>query len=275
MTEQTIRDRCWLWGMRVNALQETDAFRALGFETSSLTVEEAVRRTGVHNVIMAGGLPIDAPSLRAMPSARRIVCKTSLHGHADGRTVMDYGACERVLLQAKELAAGDPRIEGFHVDDFSTGSIDAGARPTDLARLQCTNVTHPPHLPLSTTIYTMSLERPELPPLLPYFSHYLVPLWHADRIDTVPAALERLSELSGGKPMVLCLYCHDFGNGRPISGTLMQQHLDTAEELLIANRIAGLCLCGTCMMDLDWESSRCFYEWLEKVGDQAIPTTER
>ena len=55
----------------------------------------------------------------------------------------------------------------------------------------------------------------------------------------------------------------------------MQQHLDTAGELLLAGNVAGLCLCGTCMMDLDWESNRRFYEWLERAGDQPVPGVEQ
>jgi len=42
----TIRDRLWLWGMRVNALQQTGSFGKLGFGDSALTVEQAIDRAG-------------------------------------------------------------------------------------------------------------------------------------------------------------------------------------------------------------------------------------
>lgn len=270
MESQTIRDRFWLWGMKVNALQETDEYRSLGFGTSRMTVEDAIRRTGATNVIIAGGLPINEETLASMPSARRIVCKTALHRHSGGQLVLDLGTTSDALAAAKRLAARDARIEGFHLDDFSTGSLTAGATPEHLARLQFRNAVTPPHLPLGATIYTMSLDRPELAPVLPYFDRFLVPLWHADQIDEVPQALARLSDISGGKPMVLCLYVFDFGNGRPISADLMRRHLALAEDLLPEEQVAGLCVCGTCMMDLDWESNRVLYEWLERVGDQRI-----
>ena len=83
-------------------------------------------------------------------------------------------------------------------------------------------------------------------------------------------ALNRLSDMSGGKPMMLCLYVRDFGNAKPIPRELMQHHLDLAERLLHQQRITGLCICGTCVMDLDWESNRCLYEWLDRVGDTTI-----
>ncbi len=35
-------------------------------------------------------------------------------------------------------------------------------------------------------------------------------------------------------------------------------------------RVVGLCVCGTCMMDLHWEANECLYEWLDRVGDKRI-----
>ena len=58
MPEQTIRDRFWLWGMKVHALQKTSDYAALYFGTSTLTVEQAIRRTCARNMIVAGHLPI-------------------------------------------------------------------------------------------------------------------------------------------------------------------------------------------------------------------------
>ena len=183
---------------------------------------------------------------------------------------MNDDTCLARLMAAKELAASDTRIEGFLVDDFSTGSIEAGVGPEHLSRMQFANAAHRPQLPLGATIYTMSLERPELVHLLPFFAWFLVPLWHADQIGTLPEALDRLCGLSGGKPMMLCLYVFDFGNNKPIPRELMQRQLDVAEELLCEERIAGLAICGTCMMDLNWEANHCLYEWLDRVGDRKI-----
>ena len=225
-----------------------------------------MQRTGTLNVIMAGQLPTDRESLDSMPSAKRIMCKWELH---EGAT-LNYEGCLSRLMAAKELAATDTRIEGFLVDDFSTGSINAGVKPEHLAQLQFANATYFPHLPLNATIYIQSLERPELPAMLPYFDELLVPLWYADKIDTVPAALDRLSELSGGKPMMLCLYVFDFGNGELTARDLMQRQLDVAEQMVLEERVTGLLICGTCMMDLDWESNHTLYEWLDRVGDRTI-----
>jgi hypothetical protein len=256
--------------MEINALQKHDSYVGANIEQSTMTVEDAMQRTGVGNVIMAGGLPLDRSSLDGMPSAKRIICKSGIHAFVDGKATMDRDVFLSNLRAAKELAASDERIEAFHVDDFSGTSIDAGVTSEHVAQLQSANVVEPPQLPLGLTFYTAHLERPELPPLLRYFAYMLVPLWHADQIDTVPEALNRLSDMSGGKPMMLCLYVRDFGNAKPIPRELMQHHLDLAERLLHQQRITGLCICGTCVMDLDWESNRCLYEWLDRVGDTTI-----
>jgi len=274
MSTETLWDKLWLWGMRVNVLQEQGVY-AEGCEhywqDSTLTTEDAIQKTGITNVLMAGGLPLSRETLDSMPSAKRIIAKWGLHSHSEEKGMyLDYDRCVDALRGAKELAAADTRVESFLIDDFSTGTIDAGVTPEHLAQLQFINAAEFPHLPLCGTMYTMSLERPELPALLPYFAMLLVPLWDADQIDTIPAALDRVGELSGGKPMLLCLYVWDFGNNRPISRELMLRHLEMGEMMLREERIIGLEFTGTCMMDLDWEANHVFYEWLEEKGDKPL-----
>ena len=269
MATQTIRDRLWLWGMAVNALQQTSEYGAWGFGASTMTVEDAVRRTGITNVIVAGGLPIDARTLAAMPSARRIICKQAAHCTLNGTLALDAAGAASALSAAKRLAEDDGRIEGFHLDDF-TVSLDAGLTREHVARFLFENAVAQPRLPMSATIYPQILDRPDLPAFLPYFDMFLTALWHADRIDRFPDDIARLCEMSGGKPILACLYVYDFGGERPLPAALMRRHLEVAEGLLQAGRVMGLCICGTCMMDLDWESNRCLYDWLDRVGDATL-----
>jgi len=81
MTGLQRRDRLWLWGMKVNALQQTEEYRGLGFAPSTMDTEQAMARTGIANVLMAGGLSLDRATLDSMPSARRIIAKNALHRH--------------------------------------------------------------------------------------------------------------------------------------------------------------------------------------------------
>jgi hypothetical protein len=267
---QTIRDRLWLWGMKVNILQELSDFAYCKFKRSTLTVEQAIQKTGITNIILAGHLDIARTSLEQMPSAKRIICKWTIHQSVNGKNVLREDECLDKLLAAKSLAREDPRIEAFHVDDFSTGSIDAGISIDTVHRLQMMNATCFPQLPLGATIYPQSLDVPALPQYLPHFGYFLVPLWFADQIDTLSDSLDRLSVLSGGKPMLLCLYCFDFGKNQFISQELMARHLETARRLILDHRVTGLCLCGTCLMDLELEANRCFFDWAGRAADQPV-----
>ena len=268
--QQTLLDRLWIWGMPVNALQKTDDFGRLGWADSQITVEQVITKTGIRNVYMAGGFEIDETSLAAMPSAKRIVCKWSMHKYVDNGQVIDYERCEERLLAAKRLAAQDTRIEGFLLDDFSTGGMNAGVTAEHPARLQYSNATHGPHLPLCATIYPMSLERDGLAELLRYFDQIILPAWHVSEIEVFPQWVQRCHELSGNKPVLACLYLFDFGGEKMLTRDQMQQQLDIVEPLLRSGQVTGLLVLGTCMMDLGWESVECLYTWISRVSHDPI-----
>ena len=265
---ENILDRLWLWGMKVNSLQASLDYAKWGFDPSTLTTEQAIEQTGIRNVLMAGGLEISEESLASMPSAQRIICKWGLHkyNHSEEKFYLDYEDGESRLLAAKRLAGQDTRVEAFLFDDFNTGSMDAGVSSSHLAKLQHTNATVGPQIPLWATVYIQSLEREGLADLLRYFDGIVLPLWFSDEIDKVPEAVERCAELSGDKPVHVCLYFYDFGKKKPITRDEMQHQLDVVEPLIRSQRIAGLVFLGTCMMDLGWDSTACFYDWISKIG---------
>ncbi len=266
-----LRDRLWLWGMKVNCLQETDDYRSLGFAPSTLDTEQAIGRTGIANVLLAGGLPLTRATLASMPSARRVIAKNSLHRRtAAGALAVDFAACAAELAAAKQIAATDPRVESFLIDDFSTGSIEAGARPEHLARLQFANAVTAPQLPLLGTVYEMSLEDPRVWACLPYFAGFLSPLWHAADIDRYPGYVARLAELSGGKPQLGCIYLFDFGNGKVLTREQMTRQLEVSCQLLHRGQVFGICILGTCMMDQAWPANQCLSDWLDQHGDETL-----
>ena len=223
--------------------------------------------------MMCGLLPLTTESLALMPSATRIITKWSIHESTaiDGsNAVLAYDRAYDAMMQAKEIAAVDPRIDAYLLDDFSTGSVTAGVKPEHIAKLHRANAKFGPQLPLMATMYTMSLNEPEIPGLLPLFAGYLTPLWHPTDIDKLEAAVDQLADMSGGKPQLLCIYLWDCGNSKVMSYDLMQRQLDVAESLLHQDKVFGVVVLGQCMMDLDWDSCRCFYDWLDKVGDSTV-----
>ena len=267
----TIRDRLWLWAMPVNALQSGVGYANLGWGQSKITANEVIEQTGIRNVFLAGGFEINEESMASISGARRIVCKWGLHTHDDEKgMVMDDARGEKRLLAAKKLAAGDRRIDAFHLDDFSTGSRQAGASVEHLQRFQYLNALHHPALSSWVTIYTMSLEDEGLADCITYFDQVILPIWFVSEIDQAPQFLDRCNALSCNKPTAIGLYFYDFGNGCHITYEQMQHQLDVALDLLRAGRVTGIEFTGTCMMDLGWPSVKCLYDWLDRAGDDAV-----
>lgn len=259
--------------MRVNALQKQGQYDVYGWSDSKLTAEQAIQRTGITNVLIAGGLPLTQASLAAMPSATRIIAKWQMHQQktvdASGLSLDTDGGLDN-LLNAKQLVASDRRVEAYLLDDFSTGTVSSGVGVRDVGVLMQANALHAPILPLMATIYTMTLEDRNVHALLPCFMGFLTPLWHAADIERLPADVDKLADLSGGKPQLLCIYLHDFGNGKPVAHDLMRRQLEVAEGLIRDGRVFGCVVLGQCLMDLPLDSVRCFDQWLEERGDAAL-----
>ena len=269
MSSLTLRDHLWLWGMQVNHLQGLKA-HPFWEETSTLTTQQAIERTGIRNVLIAGNLPLTKETMTQLPAAKRIIAKWGMHERVDGRFRVVYERALSALLQAKELAAEDPRIESFLLDDFSTGTVEGGVTPQHLADLQFENAARPPQLPLMATFYEMSLDDDRQLPLLPYFAGFLNPLWHAANIDKQKGYAERLGRLTGNKPLLMCIYVYDFGNLRKVSYDGMRRQLEVCEEMIRERSVYGVVILGTCMLDLDWEANKALYDWLDERGDVKI-----
>ena len=99
MRRETLRDRLWLWNMRVNMLQEGQSDGGGDdWQDSTLTTEEAIQRTGITNVLMADGLPLSRKTLDSMPSAKRIIAKWGLHSHSEAKGFhLDCDSCVGAL----------------------------------------------------------------------------------------------------------------------------------------------------------------------------------
>ena len=269
MSNLTLRDHLWLWGMNVNHLQNLKRYEFTD-ETSTLSTQQAIEKTGIRNVLIAGGLPLTRESMAQLPSAKRIIAKWGMHRKVDGKNQVDYQCAFDAMLQAKELAAEDPRIEAYLLDDYSTNTVEGGVLPQHMADLQFENFARPPQLPLMATVYEMSLEDDRLHRVLPYFAGYLNPLWHAANIEQQRGYAARLAEISGNKPLLLCIYVYDFGNEKKIPYDLMRHQLEVSEEMIRAREVYGVVILGTCMMDLDWEANKALYDWLDERADTTI-----
>lgn len=266
-----VKDLLWIWGMKVNALQEATSYKDLPFGRSSITVEQVVQKTGITNVYVAGHLPLTKETLQSIPSATRLVCKTSAHGHDEqDRPISGMPEALISLDRVKKLALEDRRIDAFSLDDFSTGSLTAGVTIQDMTNMCFRNALTFPTIPLHATIYPMSLEKKELQGFLTYFDQLVLPMWFADNIDRSEEYIDRLNVISGNKPVLFALYVYDFGKNKMVTRKEMQKQLDVAEALLHQGKITGIMLIGTCLFDIGWEAVDCMYEWIDRVKEDRV-----
>jgi len=265
-----IKDLLWIWGMKVNALQETTEYRRMPFGESSITVEQVIQQTGITNVYIAGNLPLTKETLQSIPSAKRIVCKTSAHKNENSKLTKDMNNVFEQFSNVKKLAEVDRRIEAFALDDFSTGSLEAGITEDDIARMCVMNAKSFPFLPTHATVYPMSLNDKKLPCMIKYFDQLLLPMWFIDDINHSDKYIDMLNSISGNKPILFALYVYDFGKNKFISNNEMQQQFDIVESLLHRGRITGCVLIGTCLFDIGLESVDCMYKWVAQAGDDKL-----
>jgi hypothetical protein len=266
----TLRDLLWVWGMKVNALQATADYAAFPFAESKTNTEETIQRTGITNVYIAGGLPITEKTLDEIPSAKRLVCKTSAHLYENGKNVPGINNAIDVLENAKRLALYDRRIDSFALDDFSTGSLSSGVSESDMERFCFSNQQNFPSLPLHGTIYPMSLQDKRLPPYLRFFDQLVLPIWFVDEVGKTYEYIDQLNLISGHKPILFCLYVYDFGAHKIATRADMKKQLDIAEALLHNRKITGCILLGTCLFDIGLEAAEYMFDWIRAVGDDRI-----
>ena len=188
----TIRDRLWLWGTRVNALQEH-----YGFATSSMTISGGLGALGIDQAMMCGMLPPTEEEYSPVAHCRRVIWEMSF----------DEGfSFQRPIEPIIDLHRAHPNVEGVLLDDFSTTEISKGAQPDVLEDM---HKAMPDSMSLWLVIYSMSLDIPNLSEYLRFADGISFWVWQARDLPRLPGHLDRCNDLSGGKPTVVGLYFYD------------------------------------------------------------------
>jgi hypothetical protein len=247
-----VKDRLWLWGTRVNALQE------YGFTESRMTVADGLRYLGLDRATMCGNLPPREEEYLPVGHCRDLVWEMSF----------DEGfSFDRPLAPIVNLHRNHPNVEGVLLDDFSTTEINRGARPEVLERMRG---EMPDSLGLWLVIYSMSLDIPDLDEYLRHADRISFWVWHARELPDLPQAVSRCNRLSGGKPMVLGLYFYDFGENQPMTVKQMEQQVDTGLDLLRSGECEGLCFLSSSVMDVGLETVDWTRRWIQEHGADPI-----
>ncbi len=248
---KTLRDTMWLW---LNPPADPD--------------DDYI---GIPNVMIAAP-PAASTVERIEPVADRgrVVCEIT---PSDG---FDFTAS---LAAVQNLARQFPSIEGVVVDDMSSVLVkSAGMEAKVLSSLCRALQARPRPLSLLGVVYTMNID-PDSPHYVPNIADYMRFLnvivlaeWHGANLPQLEESLTRCDELSGGKPVILCLYLHDFGGGRPMPLDLMELQCETARRWLHEGRINGIVFSPSFVRNnrQDAEAVEWIRRWIQRVGDEPL-----
>ena len=249
----TIRDRLWLWGTRVNALQEH-----YGFATSSMSISDGLGALGIDQAMMCGMLPPTEEEYSPVAHCQRIIWEMSF----------DEGfSFQRPIEPIIDLHRVHPNVEGVLLDDFSTTEISKGAQPDVLENMRR---AMPDSMSLWLVIYSMSLDIPNLSEYLRFADGISFWVWQARDLPRLTEYLDRCNDLSGGKPTVVGLYFYDFGENRRMSVDQMRDQVETGVRLTAAGECKGLCFLSSSVMDVGLETVDWTREWIFKHGDDPV-----
>jgi hypothetical protein len=264
MRTPTVRDRFWLWG---HAEGSHNGQYGLPRDSRMTPVEAAVY-LDIPNLIMVvyrnqPEPPFDREAV-AMRPLREVVW--SIIGDAGSRRNDDESDLDAVL----DLATQFPNISGAIMDDFwDSNSKQARSTPAELQAFssQLKASTNP--LDLWVVLYDHQLHLPvhqhlDACDVVTYWT------WLAKDLPGLADSFARVEELVPDKRKVLGCYMWDFGAGRPMPVSAMQQQCELGLEWLRAGRIDGMIFLASCICDLQIETVEWTRSWLREVGETPL-----
>lgn len=234
--DDSLRAKVWVWGNPEMAREGRHS--AVSFAQASPM--ERARILGASNVIMAGnGLPsTDDRADRDMSGvrdARKILWEIA--PKAGGGAPFDYSDS---IARIKRLAARHQTIEGILFDDMSTVAIGAGLKPEHIRAVREQLGADNERIRIWGVVYTMNLRDPQLDAYVRELDVINLWTWHARDLPELAANVAYCATQWPGKPVVVGLYLHDYGDGRSIPADLLRQGNETALSLVRGGRVRGI-----------------------------------
>jgi len=234
-----VRDILWAWGnpeMVKPGAHSVDSY-------AQASPRERARMLGVPNVVMAGlGMPKELAEAQALAEgvreAGQVVWEISPDEDRGGRPFVYTEA----VAEARAVAAGHPQTLGVLLDDMSTVQISKGLTPAHIRALREAAASGSPRLQVWGVLYTMTLGRPDIADYVRELDVINLWTWHAKDTVDLEANVAQCEARLPDRPIVLGLYLHDYGDGRPIPAELLRGQCETA--LKSPTRGASRALCS-------------------------------
>ncbi|MBI4557652.1 MAG: hypothetical protein HY706_08720 [Candidatus Hydrogenedentes bacterium] len=268
-----VREIMWVWGnpeMTVAGPHGADTF-------AEASPSQRAELLGVPNVILAGkGLPPDDAEAEALVSsvgtAKNLVLEIAPDEGPSSLPFQYTNTAARVC----RLAEKHPNITGVLLDDMSTVAIDHGLKPEHIRAVR--EALSPVHarVKLWGVVYTMSLDRADMADYIRELDVINLWTWHARDVVDIEKNVAWCEERFPGKPIVLGLYLHDYGEGRQMPRDLLEKQCASALGLARSGRIQGMVFLT---IDNDPEAVAWTADWIKREGslppESAADTTLR
>ena len=100
----------------------------------------------------------------------------------------------------------------------------------------------------------------------------LLPEWPGNKVGEFEKHVAHMEQQYPDKPIILCTYLYDYGDGRRLSRELLEKQFTIALRLAHEGRIAGI---EITMVTNDEEAVSWTAEWIRSVADQPIKNPTR
>lgn len=259
-----VRDIIWAWG---NPEMATPGPHSLASFAEASPTERA-GLLGASNLFLAGyGLPASKKAAQRLTeqakNCTRLIWEIT-QGDTDGKPPFLF---EKTVARVRRLASRYPNITGMLLDDMSSVMISNGLKPEHVRAIRDgLGQTHD-RLKLWGVLYSMNFDKPNIDAYINELDGIVLAVWHADDIPEMEKFVAHCETRYPGKPLILCLYLFDYGQGRRMPIALLEQQCDTSLRLAHAGRINGILFVT---INNDKRAVEFAKDWVDRVGGQVL-----
>jgi hypothetical protein len=260
---KTIRDILWLW-----ATPGRDKPGEHGVATyADADGAQKARILGAPNMMLAGaGLPNDPAEGARLTKQVYHLPGVAWEISADGKGGPPFVYDKRMAL-LRDLVDQYPKIQAVILDDMSTVARSKGFKPEHIRSIRKLLPGKYSRVKIWGVVYTMSLHQAGIDDYIKELDVILLPEWHANKVGEFEKHVAYLEEKFPDKPIILCLYLYDYGNGRRIPQKFLEQQFDIALKLALQRRIIGI---EMTTINNDAEAVSWTRDWIRRHGDTRI-----
>ena len=261
-----IKDKLWIWGHEAGSHNDQYGIKYL----SRMTPAEGASYLGVPNMIMVRYAnkpepPFDQYAMAFEP-LKKVVWSIIGDGSSSGND----------LAEVLDLAQRFPNISGAIMDDFferrnpETGKKELSPyTPDELSDIRKQLTVSGRKLDLWVVLYNGQLNLP-VGEYLKQCDVVTFWTWRSEEIKNLEQNFERAEKLSSSCRKVLGCYMYDYGDGKPMSVSLMEKQCELGLRWLQEGRVEGIIFLASCICDLELEAVEWTRQWIQEAAEESL-----